>query len=70
MSAADCSPNASDKSHPRLPSEVGDHAGLLVMGGPIAFTKDEPRLLTDLDRQFAENYQALVRGWVALAHSA
>jgi GMP synthase-like glutamine amidotransferase len=39
-----------------------------------AFTKDEPRLLTDLDRQFAENFpraraqcQALVRGWLALA---
>ncbi len=39
-----------------------------------AFTKDEPRLLTDLDRQFAENFararaqcQALVRGWMALA---
>ncbi len=42
-----------------------------------AFTEDEPRLLTDLDRQFAENFararaqcQALVRGWMALAHSA
>ena len=42
-----------------------------------AFTKDEPRLLTDLDRQFAANFararaqcQALVRGWMALAHSA
>jgi GMP synthase (glutamine-hydrolysing) len=41
------------------------------------FTRDEPRLLTDLDRQFAENFvraraqcQALVRGWMALAHSA
>jgi GMP synthase (glutamine-hydrolysing) len=40
------------------------------------FTKDEPRLLTDLDRQFAENFarahaqcQALVRGWMALADS-
>jgi GMP synthase (glutamine-hydrolysing) len=38
------------------------------------FTRDEPRLLTDLDRQFAENFararaqcQALVRGWMALA---
>jgi GMP synthase (glutamine-hydrolysing) len=42
-----------------------------------AFTEDEPRLLTDLDRQFAENFararaqcQALVRGWMALAHGA
>jgi GMP synthase (glutamine-hydrolysing) len=42
-----------------------------------AFTQDEPRLLTDLDRQFAENFgharaqcQALVRGWMALVHSA
>jgi len=41
------------------------------------FTKDEPRLLTDLDRQFAENFararaqcQALVRGWMALARNA
>jgi GMP synthase (glutamine-hydrolysing) len=41
------------------------------------FTKDEPRLLTDLDRQFAENFararaqcQALVRGWMALARTA
>ncbi|HJT11901.1 MAG TPA: type 1 glutamine amidotransferase [Dongiaceae bacterium] len=41
------------------------------------FTKDEPRLLTDLDRQFAENFararaqcQALVRGWMALSDSA
>jgi GMP synthase (glutamine-hydrolysing) len=41
------------------------------------FTRDEPRLLTDLDRQFAENFvraraqcQALVRGWMALSHSA
>jgi GMP synthase-like glutamine amidotransferase len=41
------------------------------------FTRDEPRLLTDLDRQFAENFararaqcQALVRGWMALARSA
>ena len=41
------------------------------------FTKDEPRLLTDLDRQFVENVararaqcQALVRGWMALADSA
>jgi GMP synthase (glutamine-hydrolysing) len=40
------------------------------------FTRDEPRLLTDLDRQFAENFararaqcQALVRGWLALARS-
>ena len=42
-----------------------------------AFTKDEPRLLTDLDRQFAEHFtharaqcEALVRGWMALAHRA
>lgn len=42
-----------------------------------AFTKDEPRLLTDLDRQFAAHFararaqcQALVRGWLALAHRA
>jgi GMP synthase-like glutamine amidotransferase len=41
------------------------------------FTRDEPRLLTDLDRQFAENFtraraqcQALVRGWMALSRSA
>ncbi|HKP26599.1 MAG TPA: type 1 glutamine amidotransferase [Dongiaceae bacterium] len=41
------------------------------------FTKDEPRLLTDLDRQFAENFararvqcEALVRGWLALARTA
>ena len=41
------------------------------------FTKDEPRLLTDLDHQFGENFararaqcQALVRGWMALSHSA
>jgi GMP synthase (glutamine-hydrolysing) len=41
------------------------------------FTQDEPRLLTDLDRQFAENFararaqcQALVRSWMALAHTA
>jgi GMP synthase (glutamine-hydrolysing) len=41
------------------------------------FTKDEPRLLTDLDRQFAENFarartqcQALVRGWMDLARTA
>ena len=41
------------------------------------FTKDEPRLLTDLDRQFGENFararaqcQALVRGWMALARTA
>jgi GMP synthase (glutamine-hydrolysing) len=41
------------------------------------FTKDEPRLLTDLDRQFGENFgraraqcQALVRGWMALAPTA
>lgn len=41
------------------------------------FTKEEPRLLTDLDRQFAENFarargqcQALVRGWMALARTA
>ena len=41
------------------------------------FTKDEPRLLTDLDRQFAAHFararsqcQALVRGWMALARSA
>jgi GMP synthase (glutamine-hydrolysing) len=41
------------------------------------FTKDEPRLLTDLDRQFARNFtraraqcQALVRGWMALAPTA
>jgi GMP synthase (glutamine-hydrolysing) len=40
------------------------------------FTRDEPRLLTDLDRQFAENFararaqcQELVRGWMALARS-
>lgn len=37
------------------------------------FTRDEPRLLTDLDRQFGEHFararsqcQALVRGWIAL----
>lgn len=42
-----------------------------------AFTRDEPRLLTDLDRQFAEHFagaraqcQALVRGWMNLAHAA
>jgi len=42
-----------------------------------AFTNDEPKLLTDLDRQFAENFararaqcQALVRGWMALARTA
>jgi GMP synthase (glutamine-hydrolysing) len=41
------------------------------------FTNDEPRLLTDLDRQFGENFararaqcQALVRGWVALGGNA
>ena len=41
------------------------------------FTEDEPRLLTDLDRQFAENFararaqcQALVRGWMDLARTA
>ena len=41
------------------------------------FTEHEPRLLTDLDRQFAENFpraraqcQALVRGWMALARGA
>lgn len=41
------------------------------------FTKDEPRLLTDLDRQFGDNFvraraqcQALVRGWMALAPTA
>jgi GMP synthase (glutamine-hydrolysing) len=41
------------------------------------FTRDEPRLLTDLDRQFAENFararaqcQALVRGWMDLARTA
>jgi GMP synthase-like glutamine amidotransferase len=41
------------------------------------FTRDEPRLLTDLDRQFAEHFtrargqcQALVRGWMALSRSA
>jgi GMP synthase-like glutamine amidotransferase len=40
-----------------------------------AFTDHEPRLLTDLDRQFADNFdqartqcQALVRGWLALAN--
>jgi len=40
------------------------------------FTREEPRLLTDLDRQFGEHFaracgqcQALVRGWMALAHS-
>ncbi|MEZ5833646.1 MAG: type 1 glutamine amidotransferase [Dongiaceae bacterium] len=39
-----------------------------------AFTNHEPRLLTDLDRQFRQNFarhraqcQALVRGWMALA---
>ena len=39
-----------------------------------AFTDDEPRLLTDLDRQFRESFprhraqcQALVRNWLALA---
>ena len=38
---------------------------------------DEPRLLTDLDRQFGENFararaqcQALVRGWMDLARTA
>ena len=42
-----------------------------------AFTEDEPRLLTDLDRQFAENFararaqcQALVRGWMDLRCTA
>jgi len=41
-----------------------------------AFTKDEPRLLTDLDRQFADNFAraraqclALVRSWMALSVS-
>lgn len=41
------------------------------------FTKDEPRLLTDLDRQFGKNFararaqcQALVRRWMALARTA
>ena len=41
------------------------------------FTEHEPRLLTDLDRQFAENFpraraqsQALGRGWMALARGA
>jgi GMP synthase (glutamine-hydrolysing) len=39
-----------------------------------AFTKDEPRLLTDLDRQFGESFachreqcQVLVRRWMALS---
>jgi GMP synthase (glutamine-hydrolysing) len=39
-----------------------------------AFTQDEPRLLTDLDRQFSKNFararaqcQALVREWLALS---
>jgi GMP synthase-like glutamine amidotransferase len=39
-----------------------------------AFTNDEPRLLTDLDRQFRDSFarhraqcQALVRGWLALS---
>lgn len=39
-----------------------------------AFTKDEPRLLTDLDRQFRENFarhreqcHTLVRNWMALS---
>jgi GMP synthase (glutamine-hydrolysing) len=39
-----------------------------------AFTSDEPRLLTDLDRQFRQNFarhreqcQALVRQWMALS---
>lgn len=39
-----------------------------------AFTKDEPRLLTELDRQFRENFarhreqcQILVRNWMALS---
>lgn len=39
-----------------------------------AFTDDEPRLLTDLDRQFRESFprhrsqcEALVRGWMALS---
>jgi len=38
------------------------------------FTKDEPRLLTDLDRQFQQSFarhraqcQALVRGWLTLS---
>lgn len=42
-----------------------------------AFTKDEPRLLTDLDRQFGENFararmqcQTLVRAWMSLARGA
>jgi GMP synthase-like glutamine amidotransferase len=42
-----------------------------------AFTRDEPRLLTDLDRQFAAHFararaqcQALVRSWMALARTA
>lgn len=41
-----------------------------------AFTDDEPRLLTDLDRQFRESFathreqcQALVRNWLALART-
>jgi GMP synthase-like glutamine amidotransferase len=41
------------------------------------FTRDEPRLLTDLDRQFRDHFaghraqcQALVRRWMALAHGA
>jgi GMP synthase-like glutamine amidotransferase len=41
------------------------------------FTEHEPRLLTDLDRQFAEHFamartqcQTLVRGWMALSRSA
>jgi GMP synthase (glutamine-hydrolysing) len=41
------------------------------------FTKDEPRLLTDLDCQFGEHFpraraqcQALVRGWMELARTA
>jgi GMP synthase-like glutamine amidotransferase len=41
-----------------------------------AFTDDEPRLLTDLERQFRESFarhrqqcQALVRNWLALATS-
>ena len=42
-----------------------------------AFTDHEPRLLTDLDRQFGENFararaqcQALVRGWMNLVRDA